>query len=390
MRSIRASWSALLHWNCTRRAQAIVNHALFRAYRTTDRDLAIYRILFAAYLLLTYVPHALRVGHWPQAFFNPPPGAPSLLAGFPSPWAVWSVNGLFLFAVAALLAGWHTRLASLGTALALCTLNTWYYSTGKINHDILLIAIPAVLAWSTWGRALSLDATRGDVTTTRARLRNGAPVAFAVLIIALAMLTAGLIKIYSGWLSLDASAVFSHLAPYRYAFGRDTMASEWLVLYLPAPLWEIADWATVALECGFILCAPSRVAMRIILATACFFHLGVWLTFDITFTNNIVAYAVLVPWATLADRAKPWLARLDVNVAASPGTYAMFLGTALAVGLNSLFILKQPLADSALFPLRQTILLLAMGVACSHLFAVSRHLWRRYGRARRECGRAAG
>jgi hypothetical protein len=50
---------------------------------------------------------------------------------------------------------------SIATGLLILTGNGFAYSMGKINHDLLLAAIPLVMAFSNWGSAWSLDAVTG-------------------------------------------------------------------------------------------------------------------------------------------------------------------------------------------------------------------------------------
>ena len=54
--------------------------------------------------------------------------------------------------------------------------------------------------------------------------------------------------------------------------------------------------ATVAIECALLFAIVSRRAFVAVCALMCFFHLGVALLFQITFTPNLMAYAAFVDW----------------------------------------------------------------------------------------------
>lgn len=56
---------------------------MFQEYRTCVWDLAVYRIVFAVYLILNRVPVASWLNSAPQAFFKPPLSVAALFTGFP-------------------------------------------------------------------------------------------------------------------------------------------------------------------------------------------------------------------------------------------------------------------------------------------------------------------
>lgn len=299
----------------------IQNHAL------APRDLAVYRVLYATYILLLIVPVAPWLSLAPAAFFRPPPG---LAAMFTAVWpagTLLALNLLLALFVSCLLVGWRTRLASIGTGLTLLVLNSWAYSPGKINHDIVLVLIPLVLAFSGWGQAFSIDTARG---------RDGVaaepwPMALLALLVGFAMFTAGWAKVTTGWLDPDVWATYGHLVlNYRFT-GRETWAATWALSVESQAFWKSGDWAAVALEAGFLMVVVSRRAFCFTMALATFLHLGVLLLFDIAFSENLIAYAAFVRYTDVP--LPPFLTRVKSIPPSSLRIAFLVFGAALTLGL---------------------------------------------------------
>src|SRR5262249_36969272 len=134
-----------------------IDHWMFESYRTSARDLAVYRILFALCIIFTRVPSAAWLRHTPHAFFSPPPGIAALMTALPPQSLIIGLNVFLALAVQMLLLGFHTRAASIAVGVLLILLNSFGYTIGHINHDILLALTPLAMACSGWGRAYSLD-----------------------------------------------------------------------------------------------------------------------------------------------------------------------------------------------------------------------------------------
>ena len=135
---------------------------MFSAFELSPRGAAIYRMLFAAGVLLAIKPPVWGyIADYPDSFFSPPFGVTFFFfTGFPPPLYFQALNVVLVFAAVALVFGWHTRVASFALAASIFAGNAWSYSFGKINHDILFIVVPLVMGFSGWGDALSVDATR--------------------------------------------------------------------------------------------------------------------------------------------------------------------------------------------------------------------------------------
>lgn len=288
---------------------ARVDAWIFGAYRAAPADLALYRMGYAAYALLAVVPAALWVDGMPRAFFNPPPGAAALASGFPPGGFLLGLNVALAGLLGLLLVGWRTPAASVATGLVLLWSKTWEYADGKINHDILLVLIPLLLAGSGWGDALSADARRGG-TPDPLRPRASWALALAAFVAGLAMFGAGALKLMTGWLDPATHSTFGHLVVNDMGAGRGTWLSGFALAWRAPLAWEAADWAATLLEAGFLLALLRQRWMRVALALACLFHLAVWLLFDIVFSASVLAYGAFVAWSRVlpgAARAAGWI-----------------------------------------------------------------------------------
>jgi hypothetical protein len=170
------------------------------------------------------------------------------------------------------------------------TLFTWSYAFGKIDHNILLVAVPALLAFSGWGR-VSAESDEGGSPVPRGWL-----VGMLGLVIGLGMFSAALPKLATGWLAMDHSAVRYHLLQNYHGTGRSGPLTETLLAMDWLPLWVTLDYGTLVLEVGLLVAVLSPVLFRRALALAVLFHLGVWLTMTITFAVSVLAYGAFVRW----------------------------------------------------------------------------------------------
>jgi len=228
-----------------------------------------------------------------------------------------------------MLFGLRTRLAAVAFSVTYVLGNTWKYSLGKIDHDILIVVVPLVLAMSGWDRRYALDARRLG-GTSRA---EGWTVALLMFIVGLSMFAAGLQKLLGGWLDPGSQAVQSYVLFNHYANGHDPLA--WgLVSKISAWwAWEAQDVLTVILELAFLPMIFWRRGAQVICVVAVAFHLGVLLTLDISFSANLLAYGVLVRW----DRLRAWpvaaraMARAEGFLEGIRQWHVFLFGSALAL-----------------------------------------------------------
>jgi hypothetical protein len=127
---------------------------VFHEYKTTRRSLSVYRLLVAIFFITLYVPRYLWISEFPDSFFNPPPGLTSFLfTGFPPHAFFVRLNVILITAIVYLLAGRRVTMATLALVAALLIGNSWAYSFGKIDHDILIVIAPLFLLAAGWDGA---------------------------------------------------------------------------------------------------------------------------------------------------------------------------------------------------------------------------------------------
>lgn len=337
------------------RVSAAVEGWVFRAYRASPADLALYRILYASYLLLAVVPAGLWIRTLPDAFFNPPMGLAALFRGFPPGWVLVALNAALGAAAGLLLVGWRTPAVSVATGALLLVTRSWEYSTGKVNHDILLVLVPLVLASSGWGRARSLDARMAADPAPEAP-RPCWNLALLATATALGMFSAGVLKLISGWLDPSTHSTYGHLAANVLATGRESWLGTRLLAAGPSPLWELADWGATLLELAFLPALLHPRAMRAVLALAALFHLAIWPLFSILFSANVLAYGAFVRWSRVAGAGRPF----------SPRAAAVALAAA-GIAAAAALLLGRPLDAALGLPLQPLVLVAGGIVGALHL-----------------------
>lgn len=277
----------------------LLDRLMIGSYKASDLDLAVLRVVTACIVLVSFAPKWNYLPDAPSFLFSPPPGTPSLLPSPPPRLLIDFANLAVIASATALLLGVFIRASSIVTTLSLLLLNSIGYALGKINHDILIVLLPLFMAYSGWGRCLSVQsAVGGDPRLPRHRATLG----MFALVIALSMTYAGLAKLGSGWLELDSQSSLAHLATNHYANGRVTLLGGIAIERFPIWVHELADWATVIFELSFLPALFAPALFRATLIVALFFHLGVLLTYDIAFISNIAAYAAFAPLGMLVSR----------------------------------------------------------------------------------------
>jgi hypothetical protein len=251
---------------------------------------------------------------------------------------VLALNCVLVLLLALLLVGWRTPWVSVGTCGVLLALKSCEYADGYISHDILLVLPPLLLAASGWGRVWSLDAAREGEAEPGAP-RPAWPLALLALVIGLAMLWAGGVKLLTGWADPAVHATHGHLLTNNLGHGRSSWLSAAVLATGSAWLWKPADWLVLALEVGFVATVFHPRALRLAISLACLFYLGTWLLFDIVFSPNVLASGAFVAWGPgLAARAsgsrlafhhgtlRPRAALLALGGAAAAGAAAIAAG----------------------------------------------------------------
>ncbi len=168
--------------------------------------------------------------------------------------------------------------------------NIFRYSAGKIDHDILTIAILFCMGWSDWGSRYSFDARNHRPASPSPAW----PQTLLMFMISLCMLSAALPKSHSGWLDPQVEPCRGQLLLNYIGAERPTrLADEMLSITSPV-FWKFLDYSTVLLEGAFVLAMFRLPAMRFVAASACLFHASIYFSMAIFFSANLAAYLCLV------------------------------------------------------------------------------------------------
>lgn len=264
----------------------------------TSADLGIYRIIYAISALMI-APNIAWLGQYPDFMFRPPTGPIQLLPSFPSPAVLIGFEVLRSVTLVMLAFGLWTRFASFATVAMLITTYGITYSLGKVDHTILLVLVPLVLAFANWGDRFSIDALRAKRQPSQ---QQQWPLRLLGLLIGWGFFTAALTKLATGWLSFDSQAARGYFVLGFLTQDRTNWLAGWVAAHDYRPAWELADWLTVAFELAILLALPWWRAFRSTLAIATVFHLSVYLVMNITFSHAVIAYGAFVSWGTLARR----------------------------------------------------------------------------------------
>ncbi|MDX1872743.1 hypothetical protein SBI67_11460 [Mycolicibacterium sp. 120266] len=262
----------------------------------TPADLGICRIIYAISALFI-VPDIAWLGRYPDFMFHAPPGPLRLFSGFPSPGVLIGLELLRSLTLILLGMGLWTRFVSLAAAVMLFVTYGLMYCLGKVDHTILLLLVPLVLAFADWGNRYSVDAYRRGGATVPQRQW---PLRLLALLIGWGFFTAALTKLLTGWLSWSSQAARGYFVLGFLTEGRTYWLADWLAAHDMRAVWELVDWLTVIFEFAFLLAMPWWRAFRTVLAVATTFHLGVLLTMGIDFSSAVVAYGAFVSWSVIA------------------------------------------------------------------------------------------
>jgi hypothetical protein len=222
-----------------------------------------------------------------------------LLPEAPSVAILFVLQAAEAVALAALLVGWRTRVASWAVALVGTVGSGIIYSSGNLDHGFLPILMAALMSFSGWGAAWSVDAARGRTVEVAAW-----PIALLAWCLGLAMLGAAWPKVQAGWLRLDTHAARGHLVEEYVVNHRRQLLAGQAMRVSDGRLWEVLDYLTVLLEGGFVVAVLWVRSTRVFVAAAAVFHLAIILMMNISFVSNMVVYAAFVDWTWLAARVR--------------------------------------------------------------------------------------
>lgn len=272
---------------------------ILTGYAPGARALALCRMVFAGFLLFFLMQRMDWVAEYPEVFFAPAPGLARWMPGFAPSIFLHFLNGIALICLLALFVGWYTRLVSLlFSGIFFCYL-VLAQGFGKIDHILLVATFPALMAFTNWGGALSVDAIRRGKQQQVAHW----PLVFLALVIGFSYFTSGVFKVMGGWLELDTQAAYGNVFMNAIANDRHLLLSDFFA-ELHAPFfWEMADWGIVLLDFGFLPAVLFPRIFRVWVALASFFHLQILLSMGIDFSLFAVMYMPFLAWNQLEIHA---------------------------------------------------------------------------------------
>ena len=280
----------------TRLAQA--RSSLLRQYRCSDEQLAVFRVVYALYWLYALgVPYLGWIAENPNFVFTPPPFLSLLITEVPHPLLLHGLSFATLGALCSLLLGWKIYWTSITTTFFLILTQALTFSFGKIDHTILAVLVPFFMRNSSWGHPYSIDGNSHQPEEQASQEQSANALFDLAIILGFAYWTAGVVKVYGGWLDLDQIAVRSYFA--TAAARGDIFANVWLLQHFPLAeywlFWKSLDVMTVLFECGFLVVVWRKKWLEWYVPLALLFHLTIGFVLGITFWIHGLVFLVFFP-----------------------------------------------------------------------------------------------
>lgn len=308
------------------------SHWIFDSFEVTAEGLGLYRIFYALFTFCFLLPSTDMyqfLGTIPNDLYNPPPGPMMIFDGFPSEVMFVVFHLLLVGSLISLLIGYKTAFSSVTVGVMLLVIKGFFYSLGKINHDLLLAVVPIVMSFSGWGVAYSIDAWRSNKPGVK-KVESW-PLTLLALFIGFMMFTAGFAKLLGGWLYLETQATLGHFFNQFFVKGRQDLLATQIVNIDSQLVWELLDYATVFFEIGFLVAILHPRTTRLFVSFAVLFHFSIMMSLNISFLPNFPAYAAFLSWPALNQRSKNWLStRLSAPLAV--GVFFLLIGLVIWVG----------------------------------------------------------
>jgi uncharacterized membrane protein YphA (DoxX/SURF4 family) len=261
------------------------------AYAPDSRYLAVVRIAFGLWVIV-WTEDITWTGLVPSEFFHAPPGPFWFMSGPPSDWFLVALMATKILLGIMLVFGIFTLPVSIALSVVLIVSAGIWYSYSKINHMILFEIAPIFLVFAGWGFMWSADAfRRRHQGGEPIRLSRGMPLLLFAMTIGWAYLSAAAPKIKNGWLDPSREATRGYLAREIYRDERPGPLGRWAFEIDSSLFWKLLDYATVVAEGGLIFVVFFPLLFRIWLVVLAAFHISVYLTLGIDFSDYLLVYA---------------------------------------------------------------------------------------------------
>jgi len=256
-------------------------------WKPTFFQLGLTRILFCLGFFIYGLPQFIEISNIEVVFFDPPPGL-SLLIGPINSADFWWTFDLFLrITFVAVLVGFRSKESSIIFGLLLLFGYTYLYSYGKINHNIYPVVFPIIMAFTNWGGALSIDSIRNKNTKIEPK---GWPLTYLSFLLGWGYLTAGMPKLFGGWLDVSFSTTAGYILRRFHSGQEPWYLNEMFVKINNLFIYKILDYSTLVFELGFLFTIFWSALFLRSIGIAALFHLGVLLMLNIPFTSHVLVF----------------------------------------------------------------------------------------------------
>ena len=265
------------------------NHWIFNAFAATTERLSIYRMLYAVIIIfIVGIPqYADRIERFPDGIFNPPPIFGSLFSQMPHLLYFQITDVIITVGFFAVLIGFFTRTAGWITALLIIVNNGFIFSSGKIDHSLMVWFTLLVLSFSGWGQHYSLDC---KIFSQKKPKEQYWTLSLVSMALGFGFFTAGLIKLVSGWLSFSDSMLRAFYLRNFYVQQKQDYLAPIFEKFDFFAFWELGDWFTILFEIGFLPVIFYPILFRFFTGLAVFFHGLILLMMNIAFAHYLAIY----------------------------------------------------------------------------------------------------
>ena len=278
----------------------LIDKWLFESFNDIPaKGLSAFRVVFSFYFLIVgFRSYASNIRSISPVLYDPKRSFATFFE-LPSQTFFIGLDYLILILLILVLVGYRTKWTTLLLGFCFLIGNTFVFSFGKISHGGLLVMLtPIIFSFSNWGAYYSLDSKYGF-----SKQVNSWPIALFALLFSIAMLSAGLEKLYHGWLEFDYEKV-RHVFYRGLIYEKHGVLTELILSIQSKVFWKVADYSVVIFEVGFILVVWRSNLFRFWIALAIVFHLSIYLFMDVTFLLNLVCYVVFINWAFILDKLR--------------------------------------------------------------------------------------
>ncbi len=269
-----------------------INAWVKTAFYLNNKELSIFRILYCSLtIFIIGIPNYSWLGNHPAIIFNPPKySIAALFHDFPSAFFFELLSLALVICFILLLFGLYTKTVSLLLSFLMLFGQSFMFSFGKIDHNILFVLLPMLLAFSGWGNYYSIDNIR------KKHLPSGTwLITIVALTVGFAMFTAGVPKYLHGWLDVSTQATQGYFIKKYYSIAEPALIAPLLIKIKSAVFWESLDYLAVIFELFFLVAVFKPGVFRFFIFLALWFHFINGVMINVFFVSNYLVYLLFLP-----------------------------------------------------------------------------------------------